>query len=65
MLTIRILTALQNGVSYLKEERGAVAAEYAVLLTLIAVALIGILQLFTGAITAAIQAAINVLNPTA
>ncbi len=63
MLTTRILTALQSGLSNAKDERGAVAAEYAVLLTLIAVALVGILQALTGGITAAIQAAIDVLTP--
>ena len=42
-------------------ERGAVAGEYAVLLALIAVALVTIIGLFTGAIVRAFQAAINVL----
>jgi Flp pilus assembly pilin Flp len=43
------------------EERGAVAAEYAVLLALIAVALVGIVGGLTGAITNGFQAAIDVL----
>lgn len=43
-------------------ERGAVAAEYAVLLALIAVALVAIIAGLTGGITTAFQTAINVLN---
>lgn len=43
------------------EERGAVAAEYAVLLALIAVALVVIIGGLTGGIINAFQAAIDVL----
>ncbi len=43
------------------EERGAVAAEYAVLLALIAVALVVIIGGLTGGIVNAFQAAIDVL----
>ncbi len=44
------------------EERGAVAAEYAVLLALIGVALVAIIGGLTGGITAAFARAIAVLN---
>lgn len=43
------------------DERGAVAAEYAVLLALIAVALVAIIGGLTGGIINAFQAAIDVL----
>lgn len=43
-------------------ERGAVAAEYAVLLALIAVALVAIIAGLTGGITTAFQRAINVMT---
>lgn len=43
------------------EDRGAVAAEYAVLLALIAVGLVAIIGGLTGGIINAFQAAINVL----
>lgn len=43
-------------------ERGAVAAEYAVLLALIAVALVTIIEGLTGGITTAFGRAIDVLN---
>jgi len=57
-MIIKILSAITERAN---EERGAVAGEYAVLLTLIAVALIGAIQLFTGAIVRAFDAAIAVL----
>jgi Flp pilus assembly pilin Flp len=44
-----------------KDERGAVAAEYAVLLALIAVVLAATATLLTGAIVRAFSAAIKVL----
>lgn len=43
-------------------ERGAVAAEYAVLLALIAVALVAIIGGLTAGITTAFQRAINVMT---
>ena len=46
-------------------ERGAVAAEYAVLLALIAVVLVIIIGSLTDAIEVAFQAAIDVLDPPA
>jgi Flp pilus assembly pilin Flp len=45
---------------FVKEEEGLAAAEYAILLTLIAVALITIVGNFREAIIRAFQAAINV-----
>ena len=54
---INVLTYLNS-----RGERGAVAAEYGVLLALIAVALVAIIAGLTGGITAAFQRAINVLN---
>jgi Flp pilus assembly pilin Flp len=57
-MMIKILSAI---VERADEERGAVAGEYAVLLTLIAVALITVIGLFTGAIIRAFDAAIAVL----
>ena len=59
MLVIKVLAALQDR---FQQDRGAVAAEYAVLLALIAVALVTIIGTFTGAITMAFQEAINALN---
>lgn len=43
-------------------ERGAVAAEYAVLLAFIAVALVAIIAGLTGAISTTFQVAVNVLT---
>ena len=56
-MMIKILSAI---VERADEERGAVAGEYAVLLTLIAVALIVAIGLFTDAIIRAFDAAIAV-----
>ncbi|MGI9603766.1 MAG: Flp family type IVb pilin [Acidimicrobiales bacterium] len=44
------------------EERGAVASEYAVLLALIAVALVGAVGALSGAIAGALNAAAGVIN---
>ena len=57
-MLIRLLSAIAERTG---EDRGAVAGEYAVLLTLIAVALITVIGLFTGAIIRAFNAAIAVL----
>jgi len=57
-MMIKILSAIAERAD---EERGAVAGEYAVLLTLIAVALIVAIGLFTDAIIRAFDAAIAVL----
>ncbi len=55
---VKLLSALH---ARSNEDRGAVAAEYAVLLALIAVALVGIIGGLTGGIVNAFQAAIDVL----
>jgi pilus assembly protein Flp/PilA len=47
---------------FVKEEDGLAAAEYAILLTLIAVALIGAVTTFRGAIENAFTTATGVLN---
>lgn len=47
---------------FVKEEEGLAAAEYAMLLTLIAVALIAAINLFQGAITAAFGTATAALS---
>jgi len=45
------------------EDRGAVAGEYAVLLAVIAVTLVGALVIFRTAIENALQTAANVIDP--
>ncbi len=55
---VKLLTTLNQRAV---DERGAVAGEYAVLLALIAVALVAVIGLFTGAIVRAFNAAIAVL----
>lgn len=57
-MMFKLLYALHDRAN---EERGAVAAEYAVLLALIAVALAATMTLLTGAIIRAFTAAIGVL----
>jgi len=48
--------------SMIHQERGAVASEYAVLLALIAVALVGAVGALSGAISGALNAAAGVIN---
>ncbi len=50
---------------FVKEEDGLAAAEYAILLTLVAVALIGAVGLFRDAIIAAFGAATTAITPVA
>ena len=57
---IKLLSALTTQTQSLRD-RGAVAGEYAVLLALIAVFLVTVIGLFTGAIVRAFDAAIAVL----
>lgn len=57
-MIVKLLASLTERAA---EQRGAVAGEYAVLLALIAVALVTVIGLFTGAIVRAFEAAIAVL----
>lgn len=59
-MLLRVLQTMTT-ISEARRDRGAVAGEYAVLLGLITVALITIIGTFTGAVTNAFQAAIDIL----
>lgn len=58
---IKALSAFVSNASEMRD-RGAVAGEYAVLLALIAVALVGAVGALSGAIQGALNAAAGVIN---
>jgi Flp pilus assembly pilin Flp len=59
MLFLKVLSMIQERST---GERGAVAAEYAVLLALIAVTLVGAVGFLSGAIAGAMNTATGVIN---
>jgi Flp pilus assembly pilin Flp len=61
MLFLKVLSMIQERTT---GERGAVAAEYAVLLSLIAIALVGAVGFLSGAIGGAMNEATTVINGT-
>ena len=62
----RKVTIMLNAIrQFVKEEEGLAAAEYAILLTLVAVALITAVGLFRNAIIAAFTAATTAITPVA